>query len=202
MALRGERNPVRHDPAAPLMVGCALLLVFLVALGGGGYYWLSRRMAVHIFPAPSLSAPTPPPALASTGGPTLAPTPPPTTEVGHGSASDPSPGAPTIVELAPGEMVNGGLSHEVIARIVRRHVAEVRLCYEAELRRTDPSLTARVVAHFTIDATGAVSAATVDGSDDAALTTCIAARVLRWTFPAPNGGGVVNVNYPFVLSAS
>jgi len=26
--------------------------------------------------------------------------------------------------------------------------------------------------------------------------------VRRWTFPAPDGGGIVGVNYPFVLDSS
>jgi hypothetical protein len=35
-----------------------------------------------------------------------------------------------------------------------------------------------------------------------AVESCIVRAVRRWTFPAPDGGGVVVVNYPFLLDAA
>jgi len=34
------------------------------------------------------------------------------------------------------------------------------------------------------------------------VESCIAQSVRRWSFPAPDGGGIVVVNYPFMLTAS
>jgi hypothetical protein len=35
---------------------------------------------------------------------------------------------------------------------------------------------------------------------NAKVEQCIAQSVRRWTFPAPEGGGIVVVSYPFVLA--
>jgi outer membrane biosynthesis protein TonB len=96
--------------------------------------------------------------------------------------------------------IAGSLSKEVIRRTIGRHVNEVRFCYEQRLNAR-PDLQGRVSVKFIIGPSGVVRAAVVAESDLADATTeqCIASAVQRWTFPAPNGGLVV-VNYPFVLS--
>jgi TonB family protein len=97
--------------------------------------------------------------------------------------------------------VHGSLSKEVIRRIIGRHINEVRFCYEQELN-SRPDLQGRVAIKFIISPTGAVQTAAVDNSDmgNAKVEQCIAQAVRRWTFPAPEGGGIVVVSYPFVLS--
>ncbi len=99
--------------------------------------------------------------------------------------------------------VRGSLSREVIRRVIRRHINEVRFCYEQELNAR-PDLEGRVQVSFIISPTGAVQSATIGSStiSNARVEGCIAQAVRRWTFPAPDGGGVVGVNYPFVLSSS
>lgn len=99
--------------------------------------------------------------------------------------------------------VRGSLSAEVIRRVVRRHLNEVRFCYEQQLN-TRPDLEGRVVINWIISPTGAVQRATVANSTlrDQQVEQCIAQAVRRWTFPAPDGGGVVGVNYPFRLQSS
>ncbi len=96
--------------------------------------------------------------------------------------------------------VHGSLSKEVIRRIIGRHINEVRFCYEQELN-TRPDLQGRISIKFIISPTGAVQTAAVDNSDmgNAKVEQCIAQAVRRWTFPAPEGGGIVVVSYPFVL---
>jgi hypothetical protein len=86
--------------------------------------------------------------------------------------------------------------------VIRRQLGGVQRCYEDSLT-SHPEVVGdvRIVAHFIIGADGRVTTATVDGSDDTVLTTCVAVRVRSWEFPAPAGGGVVGVNYPFVLSS-
>ncbi|MCK9462796.1 MAG: TonB family protein [Proteobacteria bacterium] len=131
--------------------------------------------------------------------------------IGHGAGSGSGAGygrggnrygvraaAPQI--RAGAAVVTGSLSKEVIRRIVRRHINEVRFCYEQQLQ-SDPSLGGRVVIRFVIDSKGNVTAAEVAEStfNDTIIETCILAAVRRWKFPAPEGGGGVVVNYPFEL---
>jgi TonB family protein len=96
--------------------------------------------------------------------------------------------------------VRGSLSKEVIRRIIGRHVNEVRFCYEQELNAR-PDLQGRVAVKFIISPTGAVQTAAVASSTlgNAKAEQCIAQAVQRWTFPSPEGGGIVVVTYPFVL---
>lgn len=97
--------------------------------------------------------------------------------------------------------VRGGLAKEVIQREIRRHLNEVRFCYEQALV-AQPDLQGRVSVQFIIAPTGAVQTSVVAQSDLGHETTerCIASAVKRWTFPSPEGGGVVVVTYPFVLA--
>ncbi|MGE0784566.1 MAG: TonB family protein [Sandaracinaceae bacterium] len=96
--------------------------------------------------------------------------------------------------------VRGALSREVIRRIIRRHINEVRFCYEQELNQR-PDLAGRVSIAFIISPTGSVQSSSVASSTlgDARVEQCIAQAVQRWQFPQPDGGGIVGVNYPFVL---
>src|SRR4051812_47478989 len=50
---------------------------------------------------------------------------------------------------------HGTLDKEVIRRVIRRHLPEVRFCYEKELARS-PNLFGRVIVQFTIAGTGEV----------------------------------------------
>lgn len=99
--------------------------------------------------------------------------------------------------------VRGSLSKEVIRRVIQRHINEVRFCYEQELN-SRPDLSGRVQVKFIISPSGAVQAANVESSTlgSSRAEGCIAQAVRRWTFPAPDGGGIVIVSYPFVLEAA
>jgi TonB family protein len=94
----------------------------------------------------------------------------------------------------------GALAAEVIRRVVHRHRGEIRFCYEQALR-TDPGLEGRVAARFLISPTGAVASSMIGSSSlhHRGAEACIAQAVRRWSFPAPERGGVVTVTYPFVL---
>ena len=95
--------------------------------------------------------------------------------------------------------VTGNLDKDIVRRIVRAHINEVRYCYNQGLAR-DPSLGGRVAIQFTINSEGKVPAAVVRETTlkDAAVGNCIAQAVRRWTFPKPKDGSVI-VDYPFVL---
>jgi TonB family protein len=96
--------------------------------------------------------------------------------------------------------VRGSLDREIIRRIIRRHINEVRYCYEQELVKR-PGLGGRVAVQFTIAATGQVIASTLQSStlNNARVESCIVQAVRRWEFPKPQGGGIAIVSYPFNL---
>lgn len=98
--------------------------------------------------------------------------------------------------------VVGGLDKDLIRRIVRAHINEVRHCYNQGLAK-DPNLKGRVSVQFTISGTGKVTTSVVAESDikDPAVSTCIAQAVRRWSFPKPASGGAALVTYPFILQA-
>jgi TonB family protein len=97
--------------------------------------------------------------------------------------------------------VRGNLDKEIIRRIVRRHVNEVRYCYEQALS-AHPSLEGRLVVQFTIAPTGRVLASVLSSSSlgSPAVEACVVNAVKRWEFPQPLGGGLVIVSYPFQLA--
>jgi Ca-activated chloride channel family protein len=98
--------------------------------------------------------------------------------------------------------VRGSLSREIIRRVVRRHINEVRFCYEQELAQR-PDLSGRVTMSFIVSATGSVQTASVMSTtlNNSRVESCVSQAVRRWTFPAPDGGGVVGVNYPFTFGS-
>jgi len=98
------------------------------------------------------------------------------------------------------DVPRGSLDKDIIRRVVRAHINEIRYCYNQGLGR-DASMKGRVAIQFTIGPDGTVPVAEVATSEikDVEVGRCIAAALKRWTFPAPEGGGNVVVTYPFVL---
>jgi hypothetical protein len=96
--------------------------------------------------------------------------------------------------------VKGALDKDIIRRIVRAHINEVRYCYNQGLTK-NPNLEGRVKVQFTIGPTGTVPVAVVSEKTipDNNVAQCIAKAVKRWKFPRPQAGGNVVVTYPFVL---
>ncbi len=99
--------------------------------------------------------------------------------------------------------VMGGLSQDAIRRVVRRHLNEVRFCYEQGLQQ-NPSLEGRVTVAWIISGDGRVQSANVSSTSlsNRGVEGCISNAVRRWTFPTPENHGVVGVNYPFVLQSN
>lgn len=100
----------------------------------------------------------------------------------------------------------GHLDREVIRGVVVARMPAIAACYESGLA-TMPELAGRVIVSFTIAPDGHVAGATVRDSTLLpraepvyAVEGCIVATVLAYVFPAPEGGGPVQVNYPFVLA--
>jgi TonB family protein len=94
--------------------------------------------------------------------------------------------------------VRGTLDKEIIRRIIRRHMNEVRFCYEQGLAR-QPSLAGRLVVSFMISPKGQVMSSLMQSAtfNAPSVSSCVVQAVKRWDFPAPTGGGLVQVSYPF-----
>jgi TonB family protein len=111
-----------------------------------------------------------------------------------------------VVRAVPGiyqgvANVRGSLDKEIIRRIVRQHLNEVRFCYEEALAG-HPQLGGRIVVQFSIAGTGRVLTSVLNSSTVGApkVDACVVNAVKRWEFPKPNGGGLVIVSYPFQLT--
>jgi hypothetical protein len=104
------------------------------------------------------------------------------------------PGRTTVV---------GGLSREVINRVIQKHYNEIKYCYEKELSKS-PDLYGKVTVLFLIDGGGRVGEALVQQTTLASdpVESCIINHVRRWSFPAPRGGGTVQVTYPYVFKST
>jgi TonB family protein len=94
----------------------------------------------------------------------------------------------------------GSLEKEIIRRVVRRHLNEVKYCYEQEVMK-HRDIGGRLVVQFTIAGNGTVSSSAVATSmGNSTVDHCVTEAVRRWDFPQPKNGGVVIVSYPFVLT--
>lgn len=107
------------------------------------------------------------------------------------------------VRFLPGRTVLGeGLGKAEVGRVMRRHLARFRFCYEKELN-ADPNLAGKVSVRFTIAPDGRVAQAGIRESTlgSAKVEACLRGVVHTLKFPAPRGGGVVMVSYPFLFSS-
>ncbi len=105
------------------------------------------------------------------------------------------------VRVVPGKTtVVGGLSKDVIAKVIKRHQNEIKFCYEQELQKI-PDLAGKVAVQWVIDPAGSVSDASVTESSlgNSNAENCILSRIRRWKFPEPQGGGIVTVTFPWIF---
>ena len=98
--------------------------------------------------------------------------------------------------------VSGGLDRDIVRRIVRSHINEVRRCYAYGLER-NKDLQGQVNVSFTIDAKGRVQDPTLAESTlkpgHEYVARCIVEASADWQFPEPRPAPV-EVTYPFKLS--
>ena len=100
------------------------------------------------------------------------------------------------------DVVVGDVDKDLIRRVVRAHINEVRSCYNSGLTR-NPNLDGRVTIQFSILGNGKVGSSLVqeNTTKDNAVGDCIAKAVKRWSFPRVRNGGTAVVTYPFRLTA-
>jgi TonB family protein len=106
--------------------------------------------------------------------------------------------------VIPGKTtVVGGLDKDVIMKVIKAHQNEIKFCYEQELQK-NAALGGKVAVAWTIDPAGGVAEANVSESSigNANVEGCIVQRIRRWKFPEPQGGGIVNVTFPWIFKAA
>jgi Zn-dependent protease with chaperone function/biopolymer transport protein ExbD len=94
----------------------------------------------------------------------------------------------------------GSLDPEIVRKVIRAHMPEVKACHETALADR-PKLAGKMAVVFTIGRTGSVTDARIENwtLGDPEVARCTAARVRGWVFPPP-AGGIVMVHYPFTFS--
>lgn len=99
--------------------------------------------------------------------------------------------------------VTGSLDKRIIQKVVRQHAGELRACYEKEVAKIK-GLNGRIVIVWLISPQGAVTKALVKETTmkNKNVENCIINSIKFWRFPAPKGGGMVQIEYPFVFELS
>lgn len=108
----------------------------------------------------------------------------------------------SAIQLARKEVeVRGALDPAVIRQIIEERLSEIRYCYETALLKHN-GLEGKIAASWTIQGDGSVENLASDSEQirQDVLHPCIRQQISRWKFPAPKGGGVVHVKYPFVFN--
>ncbi len=100
-------------------------------------------------------------------------------------------------------VVMGQIDAEAVNRALMAHKDEFRLCYEREINAENPNLSGRVGVKFVIGASGHVTEGGVESSglNNHNAENCILKVIKRIQFPAPNGGGTVEVSKTFNFAA-
>lgn len=95
----------------------------------------------------------------------------------------------------------GALEHSDLARIEAENRADIEKCYEQSLAETS-NLSGQITVQGMISPAGDVVSATVEEStvNDSEIEECIGRRIEQWEFPAPDGGGIVRMNYSWSFS--
>lgn len=102
-----------------------------------------------------------------------------------------------------GMLTSDGVDRGVIQSVIKRHLPQIRYCYEKVLIRS-PTLFGKVATRFVIASNGQVQSAEITESTlgDAEVERCVVAKIQTWRFPRPRGEGIVVVRYPFVFTTS
>jgi TonB family protein len=107
-----------------------------------------------------------------------------------------------VVTQGIAHVSNGSLDKDIIRRIVHLHMNEVKYCYDQELVKK-ASLEGRVSIQFVISPQGQVISSVLQSTtmNNLHVEKCVVDAVKRWPFPAPTGGGIAIVSYPFSFVA-
>jgi outer membrane biosynthesis protein TonB len=107
--------------------------------------------------------------------------------------------AMVTAKLSRAVKIEGGMSREMVKRVIDRHLEEITFCYETALM-SNPNILGRMVFEWKIKMNGRVGEIRIVASsvNSYEIHNCIKAAIKSWQFPKPVGSEVV-VSYPFVF---
>ena len=145
-------------------------------------------------PAPTATVPVPPPVIEAPPPPPPEPAPAPV------AAAEPAAAPAPVEAAAPVEEPEEPDYREAVAAVVMSKRAQLRGCYEAELKKS-PQLAGKVVVAFSITPEGRVGQLAVAEDTMAAsgVGECIVALMRGWRFPFRPAQDL-EIEYPFVFS--
>ena len=121
--------------------------------------------------------------------------------MGCGKKTPPESNANLSDSNANEAVILGALDKAEIDRVISEDIEGIKYCYQQQLA-VDNALAGKVVYKIVIAKDGSVSKVSVKESSLSSepAKECISQRLSSLTFPAPKGGGIVIVSYPFVFS--
>lgn len=208
--MRGPRRPRASMPLGPSLamrdIGGAFDSVFgegpgvLTSLAEAIEGRTERATPGDVRGEPGAASSRPTRTLGPGGFPRLATEVPP---VPRSPVLGPRRGVP--VRLAAAKICDGltmdcALPKSVIQGVIGKNRAQIRACYERVLQR-DSNLEGRLFIRWVIGRDGRVARVSVvdDSLGSREVAACVTGRIGAWRFPAPAGGGTVEVRYPFVF---
>ncbi len=114
---------------------------------------------------------------------------------GRGGMRGRTAAVPTVSIGQPS--ANGDLDKAIIRRYIKRNIQKITYCYEKQLL-AKPGLSGTVATQFFITPNGTVQNSAGQGVDPS-VASCVAGVISGIEFPKPQGGGGVEVNYPFTF---
>ena len=108
------------------------------------------------------------------------------------------------LDISPLEpKVRGSLDKSIVRRVIWEHRDQIRYCYERQLTK-HPGLFGKLTLEWTIKSDGHTHNVRAVESTfyERSVSDCVRSRIRNWRFPAPNGGGTVEVRYPFLFKTS
>ncbi len=140
-------------------------------------------------PAPPPVVSSAPPSVVSSDAPTEAT-----------AVASTGPIAPAKPIDPAGTVTLGVLEKSQIDDVIKSDMRAIEKCYRRRLA-VDPSLHGKLTVKFVIQRDGTVSSAVVKSTTvpDPEVGTCVLEQFMGFVFPAPTGGGIVIVSYPFVF---
>jgi Ca-activated chloride channel family protein len=97
----------------------------------------------------------------------------------------------------------GGLSKEVLAKVIKQQIPSIELCYQKALDKNH-DLKGQLIFQLTIDSNGKVTKVTLVSSklNDKKLEKCFIQKIKELNFPKPEGKGNVSSTVSFNLKTS
>ncbi len=120
---------------------------------------------------------------------------------GTGGGNFGKKGSGGLGKIGGDPIILGALDKSLIDAVIKRHMNQIRYCYQRELTK-NPNLGGKITVKFVIAKDGSVSKASIKSSSmgNKSVESCITGRFMRFTFPEPKGGGIVIVSYPFIFA--